>query len=140
MINRRLVTAGVLAGTLTVLSAIIPAAAQWNKPVTVKAGTKTEIHSVGVWNRTYCNQRPVPKVTRMHAQNGTITTSVVTSTFADGPCKDKKGRFIVFFYTPKPGFRGKDSAQINYVMPKAVRTPSRPNLQASGKRISIIVE
>ncbi|MEZ5879496.1 MAG: hypothetical protein R3D35_02340 [Nitratireductor sp.] len=121
----------------TGLAAALPAAAQWNKPVKAKAGKTTEIYNVGIYNIQYCSPEPVPNITRMQAQNGTIKTRILSAKFSGGKCKGKDGRFLVFFYTPNPGFRGNDTAQISYAFR---RRDGMPSMRAIGQRITIIVE
>lgn len=87
--------------------------------VTVKAGQKTLIYQFGSYEGG-CASSEYPTFKAKKTKNGNLSTNKGSFIIADGRCKGKRLKSTNVYYTPKPGFRGKDKARLSFGTPKDV--------------------
>lgn len=81
--------------------------------VTVRAGQKTQVYQYTVFFPDLsCKHTIYPKVRDQNTKHGKITSSPGSFIAPSGRCKGKRMKATNIYYTPNPGFRGKDSARI----------------------------
>ncbi len=120
------------------ITAIDHASAGGRETVTVKAGQKTLIYQLGVYLST-CGHMAYPKFKAKKSKNGGSLTSSNGSFIANsGRCKGKRLRSTGVYYTPKPGFRGQDTAKVSLGFP--VDSDSPWGIQYETIRFTINVE
>lgn len=126
-----------VAATLTMV-AMTSANAGGRETVTVKAGQKSLIYQFGVY-LSHCGHAAYPSFKAKDSKQGGKLTSANGSFIANsGRCKGKRLRSTSIYYTPKPGFRGKDTARVSMGYP--VDSDSPWGTQYETIRFKITVE
>jgi len=86
------------------------------RTVEVAAGKKTLIYQYGVY-LTSCGHAAYPTFSSRGSKNGTVTSTNGSFIMQEGACKGKRLKSTNVYYTPKPGFRGKDKVNVVFGTP-----------------------
>jgi hypothetical protein len=89
-----------------------------NQAAEVKSGQATPIATFSTFNTTSCYAGPLAKTAIKQPKHGKLTTSVRNITISRGQCKGKKAKSLVVIYQSDRGYRGPDSASVNFTFPK----------------------
>jgi len=99
--------------------ATINANAQFSsKTYDVKSGTAEVIETFIVYDDTSCAQAPLAKTRITQPKNGKITVSSRSVTISDGHCNGKSGKALAVVYQSNRGYRGSDSAAVDFIYPR----------------------
>lgn len=83
---------------------------------TVPAGKQSPIGSIGTYNTFTCAPSAVPqaRVSRQ-PEHGKVKIVEVRHTMNAGRCGTVAANVLVIYYTPEPGYRGPDSASVDFL-------------------------
>ena len=86
---------------------------------TIPADEKSYLYGMATYNKLRCRGSASPTLGRWSAGHGTITTEKVKQVVAEGKkCAGNTFYYLVVYYTPMPGFRGKDLVTFSILAPK----------------------
>lgn len=104
-----------LSALLLAMSPFSTAALADTYSVEVAAGRTTQLRSFSLFNDVTCEFGPKPSVQFRQPANGKISVAWGVVGFeGKGPCKKANIRGFIVSYTPKPGFRGKDTGKVYF--------------------------
>jgi len=134
---KRILSTIVLVGILGTI-AVASGNAGGRESMTVKAGQKSLIYQLGVY-LPHCGHMAYPSFKAKESKHGGKLTSSKGGFIANNErCKGKRLRSTSIYYTPKPGFRGKDTARVSMGYP--VDSDSPWGIQYETIRFNITVE
>lgn len=105
-----------MAGGLLLSATIVPTLASAQEVIDVNRGKATTIYHIGVYGAN-CGSEPYAKITRMVAQNGTVSHKNGYATISKGVCKGKKIKTVAIIYKPNAGFKGRDTLSLAWSFP-----------------------
>ena len=86
----------------------------------VRAGRTTQVLNYFVYDRARCARTALPEIGKSSAENGKLKTRISNAIPEKGSCKGKSFKSLGVYYTPKPGFRGKDKGFVTLIFPRYV--------------------
>lgn len=101
-----------LALSILTMSFVTPSLAE-TYSVSVAAGRKTSLRAFSVFNYVTCQYGPKASVQFQQPKNGTLSVQWGVVDFTGkGVCKKSNIKGYIVSYTPKGGFRGKDTGKV----------------------------
>ena len=107
---------------LLILLSLALSTTAFAKPIKkeVSAGRTSAILSYFVYDESRCTNLAPPKIGKLVAENGRLSSKIGSGVKKGGPCNGKRFKTVNIYYKQNSGFRGSDKASATFRFPRFI--------------------